>query len=417
MKYKQGEPRDVIMRKVAILLLFLLASGASPAAEPSCERIVAVGDIHGGYEELRAVLLHAGLVDRKLRWRGGESCLVQLGDIVDRGAGSREALDLLMKLERKGRGRVHVTLGNHEVLTLLGDLRYAHPGEFAAFAKQESLDEREAGLEWFSVLPEGKGLSPKEQRAAFDEAYPRGWIARWQAFAPEGRYGAWVLKRPTVVLLDGTLFVHGGISPEDAARDPRELNGTISRELREYVLARNRLIARGLLNPLQSYESHAIRARDLLASVERARAEARGQGREYEGPPGVKDVERYVALLDMTVLRPDGPLWTRDLSALGREELEALVDEIRAVSGIERIVVGHTPMPDGKIRSRAGGRVFLIDTGMSPYYGGRPSALEIRGDRVRAITLDETRPRQIPDGGPVGPEEAVPAVPPPSPNR
>jgi hypothetical protein len=403
------------MRKAAILSLLFLVSGVCPAATPSCDRIVAVGDVHGGYEELGAILLHAGLVDRKLRWRGGESCLVQLGDIVGRGADSRDALDLLMKLEKKGRGRVHVTLGNHEVFTLLGDLRYAHPGEFAAFAKEESLEEREAGLDWFALLPEGKGLGPKEQRAAFDAAYPRGWIARWQAFAPDGRYGAWVLERPTAVLLDGTLFVHGGISPGDAAREPDELNETISRELREYVVARNELIVRGLLNPLQSYETHAIHARSLLASVKSAREEARAQGREYEGPPGVEEVERYVSLLNMTVLRPDGPLWTRELATLDREELEALVDEIQTVLGIERIVVGHTPMLDGRIRSRAGGRVFLIDTGMSPYYGGRPTALEIRGDQVRAITLDEKEPQEIADDGPVGVQETVPATPPPAP--
>jgi hypothetical protein len=53
---------------------------------------------------------------------------------------------------------------------------------------------------------------------------------------------------------------------------------------------------------------------------------------------------------------------------------------------VDRIVVAHTPQPNGSILPRFGNRVFLIDTGMlTSVYKGRPSALEIEGGRIRAL--------------------------------
>ena len=49
------------------------------------ERIVAVGDIHGDYGNYIEVLRAAGLVDKKGKWSGGKTHLVQTGDIPDRG--------------------------------------------------------------------------------------------------------------------------------------------------------------------------------------------------------------------------------------------------------------------------------------------------------------------------------------------
>ncbi len=49
--------------------------------------------------------------------------------------------------------------------------------------------------------------------------------------------------------------------------------------------------------------------------------------------------------------------------------------------GAKRLVIGHTPHPKG-IDIRAGGRLVLIDTGISRYYGGALGWLEIIGDRL-----------------------------------
>ena len=58
---------------------------------------------------------------------GGNATLVQTGDLIDRGAKGREAMDLLMWLQKgaaKARGNVVPLLGNHEVMNIVGDLRY-----------------------------------------------------------------------------------------------------------------------------------------------------------------------------------------------------------------------------------------------------------------------------------------------------
>ena len=91
------------------------------------ERIVAVSDIHGAYGALVETLQEADVVDKRLAWSGGKTHLVITGDLLDRGPDSRRVMDLVMRLEieapRAG-GRVHQLLGNHEVMNLIGDLRY-----------------------------------------------------------------------------------------------------------------------------------------------------------------------------------------------------------------------------------------------------------------------------------------------------
>jgi len=311
-------------------------------------------------------------------------------------------MDLLMGLEKQAKGRVFVLLGNHEILTLVTDLRYAMPGEFFEFAGDESASDRLNGLRWFGSLPRAKGLDRKELRDEFDKSYPPGWLARWRAFRPEGRYGGWLLEKPTVLLLEGTLFVHGGLSVEDAARDREEINEAVRREIRDYLELRELLFAEGVLNPLLLFEEQVGRARGLLLAVDREREEAALAGKSYRDPDWLPEVKRYIDLVDGAIfLREDGPFWNRELAYLDDEPAAALVTALLEAAGAERIVVGHTPMKDGRIRTRAGGRIYLIDTGSSPFYNGRPSALQIRGEEVRAIYLDREYELEPPQGRPV----------------
>ena len=49
-------------RITAVALAALLCFG-SVGADPSCDRVVAVGDLQGGYEELISILQKTGLID------------------------------------------------------------------------------------------------------------------------------------------------------------------------------------------------------------------------------------------------------------------------------------------------------------------------------------------------------------------
>ena len=72
-----------------LLVIFIWFISATAFAE-RCDwngvgRIVAVGDVHGDYDQFVSILLSAGLVDSEMNWTGGKAHLVQLGDVLDRG--------------------------------------------------------------------------------------------------------------------------------------------------------------------------------------------------------------------------------------------------------------------------------------------------------------------------------------------
>ena len=89
-----------------LLFLALLAAPLlAPAADAPCiwtgvERIVAMGDLHGDYDNLLTILKSrkVGLLDENLRWTGGRTHFVQTGDILDRGDRAKDIFDLLIRL-------------------------------------------------------------------------------------------------------------------------------------------------------------------------------------------------------------------------------------------------------------------------------------------------------------------------------
>ena len=74
-------------------------------------KIFAVGDIHGCYDKLVALM-------RVLPWNSenGE-LLLFIGDYIDRGPNSREVVEFLVKLRKRG-GDIVFLKGNHEKMLL-----------------------------------------------------------------------------------------------------------------------------------------------------------------------------------------------------------------------------------------------------------------------------------------------------------
>ena len=63
----------------------------------------------------------SGLINDEDSWIGGKDTLVQLGDILDCGDTERNCMDLLFKLRDQAAeagGKVHMLLGNHEVMNV-----------------------------------------------------------------------------------------------------------------------------------------------------------------------------------------------------------------------------------------------------------------------------------------------------------
>ena len=93
------------------------------------KRRIVVGDIHGELDGFKEILRNAGLIDSKDNWSGGDCILIQTGDVIDRGPYSREAIDLLRKLQKEAadaKGEVIRLCGNHELMLLQNNFRYVN---------------------------------------------------------------------------------------------------------------------------------------------------------------------------------------------------------------------------------------------------------------------------------------------------
>ena len=142
----------------------------------------------------------------------------------------------MMRLEgeaRKAGGRVHALLGNHEVMNMLGDLRYVNAEEYKAYQVPESTRRREHYYEATlsqarkSAKAAGKAFDEDAFHTQFLQQVPLGFIERTAALSAEGRYGRWLRERPVIAKVNGVAFVHGGLTPEVAALGCEELNARV----------------------------------------------------------------------------------------------------------------------------------------------------------------------------------------------
>ncbi len=143
------------------------------------KKIMAVGDLHGGFDEFSNFLISNRVIDLDYNWIFGDGHLVVLGDVFDRGDKVTECFWLLYKLEaeaEKQNGRVHLILGNHEIMNFSGDKRYLS----------------EKYIDLFNQL----GLN-------YTKFYDKN-----------TEIGRWLRNKNAILKINDILFVHGGISPE-----------------------------------------------------------------------------------------------------------------------------------------------------------------------------------------------------------
>src|SRR5512142_1024283 len=202
-----------ILHACGVVLLLTLTAWPLPA-----QRVVAVGDVHGDLDDFTLILRQAGIIDARNHWIGGRTTLVQVGDLLDRGAQSRAVLDLMMALEKqapKAGGRVVALLGNHEVMNLMGDLRYTSVEEFARYANADSSGRRQKALSqdraWFRR--HGVAEFTPALQSEWLEQHPLGYVEQRVAMGAGGKYGRWLRQRPALYKMVDTVFVHGGLSP------------------------------------------------------------------------------------------------------------------------------------------------------------------------------------------------------------
>jgi Calcineurin-like phosphoesterase len=333
---------------IAALLFFMLAglALAGPAKTPAdkAKYVVAIGDVHGDFDDFVSMLQLAGLIDAQHHWTGDQTTLVQVGDLLDRGPKPREVMDLVISLEKeapKAGGRVVPLLGNHEMMNIMGDLRYVTAENYAAYADSNSAERQKSAyqeyVKWRSShaqllaeLPQPMELTEAEWMAR----HPLGFVEQREAVGPNGSYGKWL----------------------------------------RFDSAKQGLVDQKVILPFFTLQ-------EITAAVQ---AELSAE-RKSQVPSDQQKQARLVGFLgygDWLSVRVDGPLWFRGYDQWSEEEGAAQIGKVLESYNAKRIVVGHTVQKGGRMRNRFGNRVFLIDTGMlSSYYpGGRASALEIQDD-------------------------------------
>jgi len=334
-----------------LLILFLPLKAASIQCVWTCvDKIVAVGDIHGAYKNFVNILKGTELIDNDLHWIGGKTHLVQTGDIMDRGPGAKNVFDLLIRLEKEAEeagGKVHFLIGNHEEMNITG-IAFDYEGyitvdQFVSFlpdkyrAKKEQefrkkIAEKDLRAKTAGVNLENKLRNYWQQLRREDKEAQRKYIINFNE-----KYGQWLLKHNAVIKINDTIFVHGGISRKFSTWKLEDINNRLRQELS--------FLRRAVKN---------LRSSPIIFKPE-------------------------------IVYNSNGPLWYRGLALNNEQNFKSEVDEILHNLGAKHMVIAHTPRTGSKVITlqqmmRFQGKVWIIDTGISEFYGGFLSALIIEGD-------------------------------------
>jgi len=321
------------------------------ARRASSGRLVVVGDLNGAADALIEILRGTGLVDARLRWCGGAASLVQIGDLFNRGGGARRALTLLLRLQREAKqkgGKVSILLGNHEVMTALGNEAYCTEQEYLAFAsvserKAWSARVQRAARRIYRAASNGRILPFEPRLEAWKALNAPGQAAMRRELSARGRLGKALRRLPVAEQVGELVCVHAGILPKFAALGIEGMNELCQREWQ-------------------------------IASKRYADLQRRGLFRN-----------------------PDGPLWDRSLARDAAARARVNLKRSLALLGAKRMVVGHTPTHTlagghkGHIHTRFGASLVLVDVGLAEGEDAPRAALLVENGRGLEWTPEGTR--------------------------
>jgi hypothetical protein len=336
----------------------------TPTIMPAVKRMVVLGDIHGDLELFITLLRKAQVIEggsvtdlENIRWVGGKTHIVQVGDQVDRcrplgaltcnnpmttyadEASDIKIMELANKLKSMAKqvgGDVISLLGNHELMNVMGNMSYVSHANIKEF--EHYRDKNNPGLVFRNALE-----------------------ARKYAFLPGNEYGKMLgCTRLTSVVVGSHIFVHAGFV--DGLIHELQMNKNSDLETINIAVSKWLL---GLLS--KDYIDHIV------------------NGSRYS------------------------PFWTRILGMippnvnLKNPVCEENISKVLQLFNVNGIIIGHTPTVftfADKINATCSNKVWRVDTGQSKAFhkfdevfmetgevkeARKPMALEILNDNEYRI--------------------------------
>jgi hypothetical protein len=345
----------------------------NPARGEGQNSVYVIGDLHGDVQCAYHWVEQTGLVAnlgsapslpfddsappshaKSWSWTDSSSTLVFMGDYVDKGPTSKHTLEFVKSLTEQFPNHVTAIMGNHEMELLLDrdvnrkvfgghkyyELAYAtvHPIEYLNFLPQDLRDEPvdtvvmdalyNASIEVYgngqhqSIYftphhPEKKSIvdyvEPMHLRPVVSERLSLYQKHYMNAFKSGTDLGTWLENRPIVHLSnDGTLFVHGGVRAQT-------------------------IVSQQLLNG----QEDVSRINQIMAS----HAHEDNMTEQF-----FTETQMGQIIYDLLVYRGN-----HQPDACG-----ALSSALKAMKGITRLAVGHTP--GDQIRIRCDGQFLALDS-------------------------------------------------------
>lgn len=347
-----------------------------PTVIGKVERIIAIGDIHGDLSQAVRAFELASLIDldeavwkvginrqgfngikKHLKWLGGQTHVVQVGDQVDSCREGKTGctaptkgdyendldviyfFDYMHSLAQNYGGAVISLLGNHELMNVIGDFTYV------SYANKKYYNH--------SLLADDNLFDYINADVDLDDPSYAGESGRKKSFArggPVARYMA--CTRPSIVTIGSYMFAHAGILPSLLNHLDHD-NSLTSQGKLEYL---NYLMRRWLID----YSYNNTKVQNLLTGE-------------------------------------DSPFWQRvygnieEYSTVYNNSSCKQLDMVLRFFKLKGMVIGHTPQEDGIIGT-CDDKLWQIDVGasfsFSKYGYGNIKILEIKNDTEFAIIED-----------------------------
>ena len=353
-------------------LLTLLLLAAPLAASP--DTVVYLSDLEGDAARMHRVLeAHERVLGAPGDYRlAPGTTLVHGGDPPDRGPGSLEIRDTLLRLARRHPGQVRLVAGNRDI----NKLRLVHElGELPEPRRLRRLlaDTMNAARAFDFRQEELQARGLPHTDAAVVASY-------LEELAAGGAFRRLLERSRLVHRVGGTLFVHGSVTGANFGRVPGR-----DRPVR-HVDTWVRLLNRWYLEQLAAW------AREVVAP-----------------PPGRRPGEALLGYVEPTPGTRENPGSVVYSRGLGADGLPALPDAatrrwLRA-QGVWRVVVGHTPAGDTPLVVRAADGSFEVVRGDHSHRQETTPALLVLADtstwiraRARSWHLDFVLHRGEPSG-------------------